>query len=87
MFDDSFLCIVKFNNRGEYTKLYLQVYNVVRIRKFDAVYLEKVFFPNKSDIRGINSNGKTSLELEDVDIHSKMHRNQNQDRVSKNIKG
>ena len=43
--------------------LYLKVYNVVRIRKFNAVYLEKGFFPNKSDIRGINAKGKTSLEL------------------------
>ena len=67
--------------------LYLQVYNVVRIRKFDAVYMEKGFFPNKCDIRGINSNGETSLELQNVDINSKIHRNQNQERVSKNIKG
>ena len=67
--------------------LYLQVYNVVRIRKFDAVYMEKGFFPNKCDIRGINSNGKTSLELQNVDIQSKIHRNQNQEIVSKNIKG
>ena len=44
--------------------LYLQVYNVVRIRKFDAIYLEKGFLPNKYDIRGINSNCKTSLELQ-----------------------
>ena len=36
----------------------------MRIRKFDAEYLEKGFFPNKYDIRGINSNGKTSLELQ-----------------------
>ena len=43
--------------------LYLKVYNVVRIRKFNAVYLEKGIFPNKSDIRGINPNGKTSLVL------------------------
>ena len=42
----------------------LQVYNVVRIRKFDAIYLEKGFLPNKYDIRGINSNGKTSLALQ-----------------------
>ena len=67
--------------------LYLQVYNVVRIRKFDAVYMEKGFFPNKCDIRGINSNGKTSLELQNVDINSNIHRNQNQEIVSKNIKG
>ena len=44
--------------------IYLQVYNVVRIIKFDAVYLEKGFLPNKYDIRGINSNGKTSLALQ-----------------------
>ena len=43
--------------------IYLQVYNVGRIIKFNAVYLEKGFFPNKSDIRGINTNGKTSLVL------------------------
>ena len=43
--------------------LYLKVYNVVRIRKFNAVYLEKGIFPSKSDIRGINPNGKTSLVL------------------------
>ena len=47
-----------------YKMIYLQVYNVVRIRKFDAVYMEKGFFPNKCDIRGINSNGKSSLELQ-----------------------
>ena len=74
-------------NWKKYKKLYLQVYNVVRIRKFDAVYMEKGFFPNKSDIRGINSNGKTSLVLHDVDDHSKIHRKQNQYKVSKNIKG
>ena len=44
--------------------LYSQVYNVVRIRKFDAVYMEKGFFSNKCDIRGINSNSKSSLELQ-----------------------
>ena len=43
--------------------LYLQNYNVGIIRKFNAVYLEKGFFPNESDIRGINPNGKTSLVL------------------------
>ena len=47
----------------KYKMLYLHVYNVGRIRKFDAVYLEKGFFPNKPDIRGINPNGKTSLVL------------------------
>ena len=50
-------------NWGKYKTLYLKVYNVGRIRKFNAVYLEKGFFPNKSDIRGINPNGKTSLVL------------------------
>ena len=44
--------------------LYLQVYNVVRIRKFDAVYMEKLFPPNKYDIRGISSNDETSLTLQ-----------------------
>ena len=58
------LCIDKFMNLKIYEMLYLQVYNVARIRNFDAVYTEKVFFPNKSDIRGINANGKTSLELQ-----------------------
>ena len=43
--------------------LYLQVYNVGIIRKFNVVYLEKGVFPDKSDIRGINPNGKTSLVL------------------------
>ena len=67
--------------------LYLQVYNVLRIRKFDAVYLEKGLFTNKYDIRGINSKDKISLALQDVDIHTKIHMNQNQDRASKFIKG
>ena len=58
------LCIVKYMNCIIYKMLYLQVYNVVRIKRFDAVYMEKGFFPNKSDIRGINSNGKSSLELQ-----------------------
>ena len=44
--------------------IYLQVYNVFRIRKFDAIYLEKGFLHNKDDIRGINPNGKTSLALQ-----------------------
>ena len=72
-----YLCIGKFNRRQKYKMLYLQVYNVVIIRDFDAVYLEKGFFPNNYDIGGINSNGKTSLALLDVDIHRKIHRNQN----------
>ena len=73
--------------RRKYKILYLQFYNVVRIKTFDAVCLEKGCFFNKYDIRGVHSNGKTSLEFQDVDIQRKIHSNQNQDRVSKNGKG
>ena len=34
--------------------LHLQVYIITRIRRFDVGYLEKVFLPNKSEIRDIN---------------------------------
>ena len=57
----------------------LQVYNVVRIKRFDAVYLGKGFF----FVRGVNSNGYYSLSLKAVYVHINMHGNQNQDMVSK----